>query len=259
MSNPLNRSDKADTPAATPDQAAFADASFADRLRRALGGREFAWLSRESGVSTSALSDLNTKGKIPRADNALKIARALGVSLDWLLTGQSDVTYAKADDVRKVLGERSVPQSSGRAVHTAEAGAELDLVTVREIDMAYGMGGTYSDVGVESQVLHFPRSWMETITRTPAEMLVFARGKGDSMQPTVQDGDIVLIDRSIRTIREQDAIWALTIGDIAMIKRVRIKGERVAILSDNDRVSPDEVHHEEINVVGRVVFIGRRI
>ncbi len=136
---------------------------------------------------------------------------------------------------------------------------ELDLVKVNEIDLAYGFGGTYSDVPVETQVLHFPRTWLETITHTPPSSLTFARGRGDSMQPTLQDGDIVLIDRSIRNVREQDAVWALTVGDIAMIKRVRAKGERVSVLSDNDRVPPDEYHHEEINIVGRVIFIGRRI
>lgn len=140
-----------------------------------------------------------------------------------------------------------------------QSGGPLDLVTVLEIDMAYGLGGTYSDVPIETQVLHFPRTWLESITNTPPSQLTFARGRGDSMQPTLQDGDIVLIDRSVRTIREQDAIWALTIGDIAMIKRVRVRGEQVSILSDNDRVPQDEVHHEEINVVGRVIFIGRKL
>lgn len=140
-----------------------------------------------------------------------------------------------------------------------DAGSALDLVSVHEIDMAYGLGGTFSDVPIESEVLHFPRTWIESITRTPPALLTFARGRGDSMQPTIQDGDIVLIDRSIRTIREQDAFWALTIGEVAMIKRLRVKGERVSILSDNDRVPADEVHHEEVHVVGRVVFIGRRV
>lgn len=141
----------------------------------------------------------------------------------------------------------------------SNSGSPLDLVTVHEIDLAYGLGGTYSDVPIETHILHFPRTWLESITSTPPALLTFARGRGDSMQPTLQDGDIVLIDRSVRTIREQDAIWALTLGDIAMIKRVRIKNDRVSLLSDNDRIPPDEVHHEEVNVVGRVVFIGRKI
>jgi phage repressor protein C with HTH and peptisase S24 domain len=70
---------------------------------------------------------------------------------------------------------------------------------------------------------------------------------------------MVLIDRAQRTVREQDAIWALTVGDIAMIKRVRVRGETVHILSDNDRVPPDLAHFEEVNVVGRVIFIGRKV
>ncbi len=173
-----------------------------------------------------------------------------GIDLSYLVTGQHDA----ADRIGA-----HVTEELRRYAANASNSDELDLVEVHEIDLAYGLGGTYSDVGVESQVLHFPRAWLEGITRTPPAMLTFARGRGDSMQPTLQDGDIVLIDRSVRTIREQDAIWALTLGDIAMIKRVRVKNDRVSLLSDNERIPPDEVHHEEVNVVGRVIFIGRRI
>lgn len=134
-----------------------------------------------------------------------------------------------------------------------------DLVAVSEIDLAYGMGGSFADGPVEAQTLHFPRAWLETITTSPPSQLTFARGRGDSMVPTLLDGDIVLIDRSQRTVREQDAIWAFTVGDIAMIKRVRLRGETVHILSDNDRVPADEASIEEVHVVGRVVFIGRRL
>lgn len=134
-----------------------------------------------------------------------------------------------------------------------------DLVEVAEVDLAYGLGAAFDDSPIDVVTHRFPRSWIEGITQTPPSLLYVARGRGDSMQPTIQDGDMVLIDRSQRTIREQDAIWALTIGQFAMIKRVRARGERIALLSDNDRVPPDEVFHEEINVVGRVIFIGRRV
>jgi len=189
--------------------------------------------------------------RLPPADLLFRMSEILDCDPRWLLFGADEKTGAGVRDRRTA--------NRGERRGESEAGDDLDLVAIHEIDLAYGMGGTYADMDVEAQVLYFPRTWLESISRTPPASLTFARGKGDSMQPTLQDGDIVLIDRSIRTIREQDAIWALTIGDIAMIKRVRIKGERVTILSDNDRVSPDEVHHEEINVVGRVVFIGRRI
>lgn len=251
MSNPLNRSALSDIDSDIPDQADFADKTLAERIRFALRERDFAWLSREAGVSTSALSDINTKGKIPRADNALRISEALGVSLDWLVSGRPHPLYAKADDLRKVLGQRApvAPSPSN----------DTNLVPIASIDLAYGMGGTFTDLHVEEQVMQFPRPWVESITHTPPALLTWARGRGDSMSPTINDNDLVLFDRSQKRVLEQDAIWALTVGDIGMIKRLRIRGGEVHILSDNERVPPDTALPEEVNIIGRVVFIGRRI
>jgi phage repressor protein C with HTH and peptisase S24 domain len=120
------------------------------------------------------------------------------------------------------------------------------------------MGLTFTDNPVEVRVHHFPRAWVESITYSPPSELTIARGKGDSMDPTIRDRDMVIIDRSRRTIDEVDAIWALTVGDIGMIKRLRRRGPTVVIQSDNDRVSDEEVHADEVNIVGRIVFIGRR-
>lgn len=198
--------------------------------------------------------------RIPPADLLFRLADELDVSPRWLLLGEgpkdrtATQTTAIQDEIR-----RSLRHSERIEQGEKETVQDLDLVEVHEIDLAYGLGGTFSDGPVETQTLHFPRTWLETITKTPPSQLTFARGRGDSMMPTMMDGDIVLIDRSQRSVREQDAIWAFTVGDIAMIKRLRVRNETVHILSDNERVPPDEAHPEEVNVVGRVVFIGRRI
>ncbi|WP_240193732.1 S24 family peptidase [Sphingomonas paucimobilis] len=132
-------------------------------------------------------------------------------------------------------------------------------MSVEEIDLAYGMGAAFTHDAVSVRSHLFPLALLETITSTPPSKLTIARGMGDSMMPTLHDGDMVIIDRSQRTVRDQDAIWALTVGDIAMIKRLRVKSDRVLLLSDNERVPPDEATHDEINIVGRVIFIGRRM
>jgi phage repressor protein C with HTH and peptisase S24 domain len=136
---------------------------------------------------------------------------------------------------------------------------DVEFVALEEIDLAYGLGGSFSDVPIETDTHRFPRSWVEGITSSPPSMLTIARGRGDSMMPTLLDGDMIIVDRSQRSVREQDAIWALTVGEIAMIKRLRIRGEQVQILSDNDRVPPDDAHASDVNIVGRVIFIGRRL
>lgn len=147
---------------------------------------------------------------------------------------------------------------SGSAMVEDLAAEQLDLVGIQQIDLAYGMGATFADGPVEVELLRFPRVWVQTITSSPPSMLTWASGRGDSMAPTIHDGDIVLLDRSQRRVIEQDALWAYTVGDLGAIKRLRIKGDRVVILSDNPSVPPDEEPIDEVNIVARVIFIGKR-
>ncbi|VXC80053.1 XRE family transcriptional regulator [Sphingomonas sp. 8AM] len=198
-------------------------------------------LARQVGVAQTTINGL-VKGESRSSAHLHKIARVLGTSVDYL------------------AGETNNPSSDAPPAPSPDQIAEMfDLVPVASIDMAYGMGGTFADGHINVEVMHFPRTWLEAMTRTPPASLTWARGRGNSMSPTIEDDDIVLIDRSDRRVQDQDAIWAFTIGDIAMMKRLRVRGEKVTILSDNDRVPPDEAHPDEINVVGRVSHIIKRL
>jgi phage repressor protein C with HTH and peptisase S24 domain len=198
-----------------------------------------------------------------------ELARRVGISqqtVHKLVTGQSRGSTHIASLARELAttpaylsGDTDNPNEGAVPAPTERDIAEhLDLVAITEIDQDYGMGGTFTGDHVELQVHHFPRLWIESITSSPPMLLTLARGKGDSMDPTIRDRDMVIIDRSRRKLDETDAIWALTVGDIGMIKRLRLRGSIVVIQSDNDRVKDEEVHAEEVNLVGRVVFIGRR-
>jgi phage repressor protein C with HTH and peptisase S24 domain len=135
---------------------------------------------------------------------------------------------------------------------------DIPMVGIQHIDLAFGMGATFTDNPVEIEVLQFPKVWVETITSSPPVFLTWSRGRGDSMAPTIHDGDLVLLDRSQRRVQEQDALWAFTIGDMGAIKRLRVKGDRFQILSDNPLVPPDEEPIDFVNIVARVVFVGKR-
>ena len=203
-------------------------------------GLSQAELARRVGISQPSINHLIKRGA-GGSSHLHKIARELGTTPAYL-TGETDDPAAGA-----------IPRPSPETI--AE---QLDLVPIAEIDQDYGMGGTFTGDHVELQVHHFPRIWVASITSSPPALLTIARGKGDSMDPTIRDRDMVIIDRSRRKLDEADAIWALTVGDIGMIKRLRLRGSMVIIQSDNDRVSDEEVPAEEVNLVGRVVFIGRR-
>lgn len=176
--------------------------------------------------------------------------------------GETPAQRFAADLIRQATPEQLLlirDLLSGSAKAEDLAAETLDLVGVASVDMAYGMGLTFAGDPVDVEILRFPRRWLESLTSTSPQDLAWARGRGNSMSPTIEDNDLVLIDRSDRSVRDQDAIWAFTIGEVAMMKRLRVRGEQVTILSDNAHVPPDTAHPEEIHIVGRVSHIVRRL
>jgi len=136
---------------------------------------------------------------------------------------------------------------------------EMGLSLIPELELGYSMGGgsVFADYQRRGFV-PFQRDWLRGFMRGTFADLFVARGSGDSMTPTLLDGDIVLIDTAQKRIDQQDRIWALSYGDLGMIKRVRrLPGGSYRIMSDNPAVSPIDATDEEMHVVGRVVWIGR--
>lgn len=140
-------------------------------------------------------------------------------------------------------------------IHTTNYDAAIEMVGIRNTDATFGLGAQYLDVEPEVEVLQFPKAWVETITHTSAGLLSWARARGASMTPTIGDGDLVLIDHSQRRIEDQDLIWAFTMDETRGIKRLRRKGDRVQIMSDNPSVSVDEEPLDFLNIIGRVVAV----
>lgn len=138
---------------------------------------------------------------------------------------------------------------------------ELDLAFVPDIDFGYSMGGgTFLEAFEQKGVIPFARPWLRSMMNGSIDELFVARGEGDSMEPTLKDSDIVLIDTAQKVVRHQDRIWAVVYGDLGMIKRVRrTPAGSYLLMSDNSTVQPIECHDGEMDVVGRVVWIGRRI
>lgn len=134
--------------------------------------------------------------------------------------------------------------------------ADPDLVELEEIDLRYGLGGTYLDSPVTATKRRFSREWLRMFTRSAPEHLFWTQGDGDSMEPTIRSGEVILIDRSQATPRMGDGIWALAWGDIGMIKRLRpLPDGSIEIHSDNPLVRPAVAVDGEIHVIGRVVAV----
>ena len=198
-------------------------------------------LARRIGVSATAIWKL-TNEPAQGSKHIHKIARELGTSVAYLMNETDD------------RDEGALP------VPTAERLADqLDLVAVQEIDLKFGMGATELELPVTSQIRHFSRDWLRQYTHANPEKLYFAQGIGDSMEPTIKDSDLLLIDTSEQSIRIADKFYAIAFYGSGMVKRLRPSKEGVRIISDNPSV-PDEIATDgELHVLGRVVGIVRKM
>lgn len=161
-----------------------------------------------------------------------------------------------------LTGETEDPDEGALPAPTPQTlAAQLGLAMIPEVDISLSMGGgAVLDDNPSTRLVPFRSDWIQRITRGRPADLVLTQGKGDSMMPTILDGDDVIFNRSERIIRDQDLIWAVGYGDLGMIKRVRrLPRGRFQLNSDNSNVSPIDAIEDELFVIGRVVWIGRRM
>jgi phage repressor protein C with HTH and peptisase S24 domain len=76
---------------------------------------------------------------------------------------------------------------------------------------------------------------------------------GESMEPTLQDGSIVFVDREQVDINKNGIYIAATTGGL-FIKRIQKRADgMIELISDNHIYPPQSIHPDEIKIVGKVV------
>ena len=120
-------------------------------------------------------------------------------------------------------------------------------------------------VAVEEQgrpYFAFDERWLRRLTGASPGSLTMLRVEGDSMAPTLSDGDDILLDVSDSDERLRDGIYVLRLEDALMVKRLTLHpiARRVTVQSDNPAYAdwPD-CDLGEIHVIGRVIWAGRRL
>ncbi|WP_317617647.1 S24 family peptidase [Sphingomonas daechungensis] len=108
----------------------------------------------------------------------------------------------------------------------------------------------------------FDEGWLKSLTQSPAGRLSIIRVEGDSMAPTLNAGDDILVDLGDCNERLRDGIYVLRADDALVVKRLALHpaGRRVTVQSDNPAY-PDwpDCDIEAINCIGRVIWAGRKI
>ncbi|HEY0313496.1 MAG TPA: S24 family peptidase [Allosphingosinicella sp.] len=145
---------------------------------------------------------------------------------------------------------------------TSEPSAADALVRIPRLDVAASAGAGAADTSERALGrIGFDPSWLRRLGVAPASAALI-RVEGDSMAPTLSDGDEILVDRGDRAGRLRDGLYVLRFEGALLVKRLSVSpaGGRVSILSDNPAYPgwPD-CDPAAVDVVGRVLWVGRRL
>lgn len=108
----------------------------------------------------------------------------------------------------------------------------------------------------------FDDRWLRALTASRSEQLSIIKVEGDSMSPTLNAGDDILVDRGDCLERLRDGIYVLRAEEVLVVKRLALHpvGGKVTLQSDNPAY-PDwpDCSLADIHCIGRVIWAGRRI
>ncbi|MCS0501410.1 S24 family peptidase [Ancylobacter mangrovi] len=240
-----------------------------------------------SGTSDLLRNIKRGRSNFPRGDNLKGLARVLDVSTDWLtsLVDEDDDAISSEDVAAELDGNRHVESADIAADSTpidpdeqptigSETGRRgIPKDGTAQLDVTAGMGGgglTIINSGIAGKSgMTFAAEHVRDFWRLPPEVLagmglrahdiIVMAAQGDSMLPTLNEGDFVFVDTRHR-LPSPDGLYAITdeFGGM-VVKRLEVAGRedddiRVRIISDNaERHPPKDRLLSEMQIIGRVV------
>lgn len=184
------------------------------------------------GMSEAAISAASKRNSVPY-ELCAKIAAANNLNLNWLILGK---------------GGMQPENHTGSSLHYDDGDAVW--IPLYSVHLSAGNGLDVFGEEVE-QLVPFSRAWLHNEGLYEKD-LICAWTDGDSMRPTLQPSDIVVINRA-RT--HGDGVFAVRIGNALRVKRLQwLVDGSLRIISDNPAYNAEQINPEEME--GQFAVIG---
>lgn len=195
------------------------------------------------------------RGEIkPSFDFLAKLGNKFNTNLNWLLTGEGEMFRNRKGD--PMLSKRTeINQTKGEGNETEHSKKDgFVFIPLYDAKAAARAGYINSDENIED-FLAFKQSWIKNNLKSNIDDLFLIHVIGDSMEPTLKEGDIVLGDKG--KINLKNGIYIIREDEELSIKRLQFKGNQITVISDN-KIYPayDKTNSD---IIGKAVWFGRKI
>lgn len=224
-----------------------------ERLRLGLKATDF---EKFGGWAASTVYGWEA-GKASPKSEFYATTQQLGLDIPYIITG---IRTASSVTAEPVLSYRTL---SGPAPAPVDED-DVFRVPVMATTASMGCGHDQLDTDVVVREVPFSKKWLQrNAPHSRLEALRLIGSDGISMQGTINDGDLSLVDTDVRTT-DVPGVYVLVVSGLMFIKRVafRLDGSKV-VSSDNPDDPLTEVLRggEQLDVRGMVVYgwNGRRL
>ncbi len=145
----------------------------------------------------------------------------------------------------------------------AHQGKAKGLIQIAIYDLYASAGaGSFQETEAVMGCIGFDRSWLHKLTSSDPARLSLIRVTGDSMTPTLLDGDLVLVDFAVIEAKPRDGIHVVRMGETLHIKRIaaHFRNDHISLTSDNPMYPTwSDLDRQSVYIVGRVLWFGRNL
>ena len=175
-----------------------------------------------AGITYPTISRWKDGSSDPKLSNIKALADAAAVNLEWLATGQGpmtkqartsdDAVLHESEEVYKVNPDAARNQQAATPSDDeklqATAFKEYAMVPLYDVRTAAGHGAVV-EPAQPTGTLIFQRQWISQELRANPSDLCLIDVDGESMEPTLRPGDMIMLDRRKAEVVPRDGIYVL--------------------------------------------------
>jgi len=194
-----------------------------------IGGKVFDKdVAMELGIPQTSFATMKKRNSIPY-EELMRFCASKKLSINWLFFDQPvEMLIEETNKFFQVRYFADLRASAGGGANVFDSDENYEMITIDE-KIIHNMVGL-RDKGLEAINVN-----------------------GESMEPTLQDGSIIFVDREQVDINKGGIFIASTTGGL-FVKRIRQRADgMVELISDNKNYSPELLSPEEVTIVGKVV------
>lgn len=238
--------------------------AFAKRLLMLVGRESYSSFGRRVGVSDAVIRKYITGETMPSVGLASQICGHDPRLFLWLCLGlgeqpeQVSVLPEVPSYVRVGPADDTVVADESTSTYNSKM-QDYTLVDCYQVFASAGFGATVSEE-LKTDPMAFRTEWLKKEGLSP-ERLAVIRAKGDSMEPTISNNDIILVNLCNGDAL-RDGLYVLRIGDSLLVKRLQFDPfGGFKIISDNPGYETQVVTKDQrpdVHIVGRVAWAGKK-